>query len=109
MPKAMCITVLQKLVLLGLVLSPVATYAAGSEDTAKVGPPLETVKAFEDNFRLVGIGVSAKGRVFATAPSGQARPVYNPPRLGRGRGTPRRGRGHSGGDLPRADAREHPR
>ena len=35
----------------------------------KIGPALQTVKAFGDDFRLVGIGVSAKGRVFATAPS----------------------------------------
>src|SRR3984957_8752034 len=43
----------------------------------KVGPPLETVKAFEDDFRLVGIGVSAKGRVFATAPSGNVRSRFS--------------------------------
>src|SRR3984957_18851453 len=43
----------------------------------KVGPPLETVKAFEDDFRLVGIGVSAKGRVFATAPSGNVRSHFS--------------------------------
>ena len=36
------------------------------QNPGKVGPPLETVKAFGDDFRLVGIGVSAKGRVFAT-------------------------------------------
>jgi sugar lactone lactonase YvrE len=43
----------------------------------KIGPPLETVKAFEDNFRLVGIGVSAKGRVFATAPAGDVRSHFS--------------------------------
>jgi sugar lactone lactonase YvrE len=43
----------------------------------KIGPPLETVKAFEDDFRLVGIGVSAKGRVFATAPSGNIRSRFS--------------------------------
>src|ERR1700742_1016907 len=43
----------------------------------KVGPPLETVKSFEDDFRLVGIGVSAKGRVFATAPSGNVRSHFS--------------------------------
>jgi sugar lactone lactonase YvrE len=43
----------------------------------EVGPPLETVKAFEDDFRLVGIGVSAKGRVFATAPSGNVRSHFS--------------------------------
>src|ERR1700759_432226 len=45
--------------------------------SAKVGPPLETVKSFEDDFRLVGIGVSAKGRVFATAPSSNVRSRYS--------------------------------
>jgi sugar lactone lactonase YvrE len=44
-----------------------------AQDSGKVGPPLETVKAFGDDFRLVGIGVSAKGRVFATAPSSNVR------------------------------------
>jgi sugar lactone lactonase YvrE len=43
----------------------------------KVGPPLETVKSFEDDFRLVGIGVSARGRVFATAPSSDVRSHYS--------------------------------
>ena len=43
----------------------------------KIGPPLETVKAFEDDFRLVGIGVSAKGRVFATAPAGNVRSRFS--------------------------------
>jgi sugar lactone lactonase YvrE len=42
-----------------------------------VGPPLETVKAFGDDFRLVGIGVSGKGRVFATAPSSQIRSRFS--------------------------------
>jgi sugar lactone lactonase YvrE len=67
----------QKVILLGLVLSPMAAYGASSESPTKVGPPLETVKAFEDNFRLVGIGVSAEGRVFATAPSSRVRSVYS--------------------------------
>jgi sugar lactone lactonase YvrE len=35
------------------------------------------VKAFEDDFRLVGIGVSEQGRVFATAPAGQVRSKYS--------------------------------
>src|SRR5258708_38645243 len=38
---------------------------------------LETVKAFGDDFRLVGIGVSAKGRVFATAPSSNLRSRFS--------------------------------
>lgn len=68
---------LQRLVWLGLVLLPVAAHAAGPEAPTKVGPALETVKAFQDDFRLVGIGVSARGRVFATAPASQARSVYS--------------------------------
>jgi sugar lactone lactonase YvrE len=44
-----------------------------AQEIGKVGPPLETVKAFGDDFRLVGIGVSAKGRIFATAPSSDVR------------------------------------
>jgi sugar lactone lactonase YvrE len=44
-----------------------------AQDSGKVGPPLETVKTFGDDFRLVGIGASAEGRVFATAPSSQVR------------------------------------
>jgi sugar lactone lactonase YvrE len=48
-----------------------------AQDIGKVGPPLETVKTFGDDFRLVGIGVSAKGRVFATAPSSQVRSRYS--------------------------------
>ncbi|HEY1926851.1 MAG TPA: L-dopachrome tautomerase-related protein [Caulobacteraceae bacterium] len=37
-----------------------------------VGPPLTVVHQFGDDFRLVGIGVSKAGRVFATAPSARA-------------------------------------
>src|ERR1700755_523547 len=48
-----------------------------AQDSGKVGPALETVKAFGDDFRLVGIGVSAEGRVFATAPSSQVRSSYS--------------------------------
>jgi sugar lactone lactonase YvrE len=48
-----------------------------AQDFGKVGPPLETVKAFGDDFRLVGIGVSAKGRVFATAPSSNIRSRFS--------------------------------
>src|SRR5579871_5490256 len=35
------------------------------------GPSLETVKTF-DNFKLVGIGVSHEGRIFASAPAAQS-------------------------------------
>jgi sugar lactone lactonase YvrE len=50
---------------------------ANVENPGRIGPPLETVKAFEDDFRLVGIGVSAKGRVFATAPAGNVRSHFS--------------------------------
>jgi sugar lactone lactonase YvrE len=51
--------------------------ASEAQESGKVGPPLETVKAFGDDFRLVGIGVSAKGRVFATAPSSDVRSRFS--------------------------------
>jgi sugar lactone lactonase YvrE len=41
------------------------------------GPRLETVATFGDDFRLVGIGVSRKGRVFATAPASVKRSRYS--------------------------------
>jgi sugar lactone lactonase YvrE len=68
---------LQKVILISIALSSTAAYGASPGGTAKVGPALETVKAFEDNFRLVGIGVSAEGRVFATAPASQVRSTYS--------------------------------
>ena len=48
-----------------------------ARDASVVGPPLEAVKTFGNDFRLVGIGVSAKGRVFATAPSSRVRSSYS--------------------------------
>jgi sugar lactone lactonase YvrE len=54
-----------------------AVVPAAAENAAKIGPPLETVKAFGDDFRLVGIGVSAEGRVFATAPSSIVRSRFS--------------------------------
>jgi sugar lactone lactonase YvrE len=68
---------LQKITILSLALSSLAAHGAGTDGAAKVGPALETIKAFEDNFRLVGIGVSAEGRVFATAPASQVRSAYS--------------------------------
>jgi sugar lactone lactonase YvrE len=50
---------------------------AAAEKAGKIGPPLQTVKAFGDDFRLVGIGVSAEGRVFATAPSSIVRSRFS--------------------------------
>ena len=55
----------------------VAQGFADIQNPGKVGPPLETVKTFGDDFRLVGIGVSAKGRVFATAPSSNVRSRFS--------------------------------
>lgn len=54
-----------------------AAIPAAAENAGKIGPPLETVKAFGDDFRLVGIGVSAEGRVFATAPSSIVRSRFS--------------------------------
>jgi sugar lactone lactonase YvrE len=48
-----------------------------ANEPAKIGPPLQTVKTFGDDFRLVGIGVSHQGRVFATAPSSQVRSRFS--------------------------------
>jgi hypothetical protein len=48
-----------------------AAVPAAAENAGKIGPPLETVKAFGDDFRLVGIGVSAEGRVFACEKASQ--------------------------------------
>jgi sugar lactone lactonase YvrE len=48
-----------------------------ARDASVVGPSLEAVKTFGNDFRLVGIGVSAKGRVFATAPSSRVRSSYS--------------------------------
>jgi sugar lactone lactonase YvrE len=66
---------LRKTIVLGLVLCPMAAHAESPIEATRVGPRLEIVKAFQDDFRLVGIGVSAQGRVFATAPAGQVRSV----------------------------------
>jgi sugar lactone lactonase YvrE len=73
------------LLIVALATAPVAARSAHHRHSAshqedssgRIGPPLETVKAFEDDFALVGIGVSAKGRVFATAPSSRGRSRYS--------------------------------
>jgi sugar lactone lactonase YvrE len=49
------------------------TTEAKTTEAKTVGHPLDVVKAFGDDFRLVGIGVSHEGRVFATAPASQVR------------------------------------
>jgi hypothetical protein len=48
-----------------------------AQDAGKVGPLVETVKAFGADFRLVGIDVSAKGCVFVTAPSSDVRSRFS--------------------------------
>jgi sugar lactone lactonase YvrE len=60
-----------------LAIGMLAATPAAAENDGKIGPPLETVKAFGDDFRLVGIGVSAEGRVFATAPSSIVRSRFS--------------------------------
>jgi len=64
-------------ILLAAGIFAAAQTSAEARDSGKVGPPLQTVKAFGDDFRLVGIGVSAKGRVFATAPSSDVRSRFS--------------------------------
>jgi sugar lactone lactonase YvrE len=54
-----------------------AQVSGEARDSGKAGPSLETVKTFGDDFRLVGIGVSAEGRVFATAPSSNVRSRFS--------------------------------
>jgi len=44
---------------------------APAQPKGDYGPPLETVKTF-DTFKLVGIGVSHEGRIFASAPAAQS-------------------------------------
>jgi sugar lactone lactonase YvrE len=45
--------------------------AVSAQPQGDYGPPLETVKTF-DTFKLVGIGVSSEGRIFASAPAAQS-------------------------------------
>jgi len=48
-------------------ISPVVS----AQPQGDYGPPLETVKTF-DTFKLVGIGVSHEGRIFASAPAAES-------------------------------------
>jgi sugar lactone lactonase YvrE len=57
--------------------TPVAAQKIAPDTAKQVGPPLQVVKSFEDDFRLVGIGVSARGRVFATAPASSVRSRFS--------------------------------
>src|SRR5271163_4522972 len=65
----LAVTAFIALDLRGLAAAPPAT----STQSGAVGPALTVVHQFGDDFRLVGIGVSKSGRVFATAPTARAR------------------------------------
>ena len=54
-----------------------ASSTAYAADQGQIGPPLQTVKTFGDDFHLVGLAVSKTGRIFATAPSGNVRSKYS--------------------------------
>ncbi|SDD49669.1 L-dopachrome tautomerase-related protein [Paraburkholderia lycopersici] len=54
-----------------------AASASASHVPARGAPDLETVATFGDDFRLVGIGVTRGGRVFATAPASARRSRYS--------------------------------
>lgn len=60
-----------------LAAAPAAARSSHHESTGTIGPPLQTVKTFGDDFGLVGIGVSANGRVFATAPASRVRSRFS--------------------------------
>lgn len=62
--------------LFGAVVRPSALLAA-TPNATHAAPKLETVATFGDDFRLVGIGVTRAGRVFATAPSSAKRSRYS--------------------------------
>ncbi|QGZ63521.1 L-dopachrome tautomerase-related protein [Paraburkholderia acidisoli] len=62
--------------LLSTLVRPSSLLAATPE-TAHAASKLETVASFGDDFRLVGIGVTRSGRVFATAPSSAKRSRYS--------------------------------
>jgi sugar lactone lactonase YvrE len=64
-------------IFLAAAILAVAQQSSEAKASGKIGPSLETVKTFGDDFRLVGIGVSAKGRVFATAPSSNVRSRFS--------------------------------
>ena len=64
-------------IFLAAAILAVAQESSEAKASGKIGPSLETVKTFGDDFRLVGIGVSAKGRVFATAPSSNVRSRFS--------------------------------
>lgn len=45
--------------------------------TRQAGQPLTEIASFDDDFRLVGIGVTPDGRIFATAPANDRRSLYS--------------------------------
>ena len=60
-----------------LIVGLIVASQAVAQTADKVGPPLQAVKTFGDDFRLVGIGVSHEGRIFASAPSSNVRSRYS--------------------------------
>ncbi|QSN64771.1 L-dopachrome tautomerase-related protein [Caballeronia sp. M1242] len=62
---------------LGAGLAGVLSVGLPASEAAEREPRLETVATFDDDFRLVGIGVSRQGRVFATAPASVKRSRYS--------------------------------
>ncbi|RFU46303.1 L-dopachrome tautomerase-related protein [Paraburkholderia sp. DHOC27] len=72
------LTSLGALLLGSLEIGSLADAAEATQHAAVAhAPRLETVATFDDDFRLVGIGVSRHGRVFATAPSPVKRSIYS--------------------------------
>jgi sugar lactone lactonase YvrE len=59
------------LTLLGVAAVLTISTIKAAQPQVDQGPSLETVKTF-DNFKLVGIGVSHEGRIFASAPAAQS-------------------------------------
>jgi sugar lactone lactonase YvrE len=57
--------------------SATAPANAPAAEPGQPGASLETVATFGDEFRLVGIGVTREGRVFATAPASVKRSRYS--------------------------------
>jgi sugar lactone lactonase YvrE len=65
------ISKLSRIALLCAVVGASISPVLSAQSQSDYGPPLETVKTF-DTFKLVGIGVSHEGRVFASAPAAQS-------------------------------------
>ncbi len=67
----MKIAKLQSIALLCAAIAAGISPVASAQPQGNYGPPLETVKTF-DTFKLVGIGVSHEGRIFASAPAAES-------------------------------------